>query len=439
MLINTRPTSFLLSDLRRMGLRLLLLWLVLAACSPAPEKTTLPEADPDHGGLKLLQDFGALVVADSLGRARHLAVRGNGDVYVKLARLRGDQGIVALRDADGDGRADRIGGFGDFAGTGIRFYGDHLYASSDTAVYRFRFEGDELLPARRPELVVSGFPAQRVHAAKPLAFDGAGHLYVAVGAPNNACEQEDFSPESPGIDPCPYLERHAGIWRFDAGATGQDAVEHGHRYATGLRNALALCWDAASGALYGADHGRDQLGGFWPQLYSPQQNADLPAEVLHRIAEGADYGWPYCYFDPYIGAFMRSPEYGGDGLSSTSCEDHPKPLMDFPAHLAPNDLLFYSGSMFPLRYRHGAFIAFHGSWNRAPFDQGGFFVAFIPFRDGAPAGPWEIFATGFAGSNNIKSPADARHRPMGLAEGPDGSLYISDSVRGRIWRIIYYG
>jgi glucose/arabinose dehydrogenase len=126
--------------------------------------------------------------------------------------------------------------------------------------------------------------------------------------------------------------------------------------------------------------------------------------------------------------------------------------MAFPGHWAPNDLLFYTGNAFPARYRNGAFVCFHGSWNRAPLKQGGYFVAFIPMdKAGRPAGPYEVFAENFAGVNepgvpgktadagkpDLASPNDAKHRPMGLAQGPDGSLYISDSVKGTVWRVVY--
>jgi glucose/arabinose dehydrogenase len=114
-----------------------------------------------------------------------------------------------------------------------------------------------------------------------------------------------------------------------------------------------------------------------------------------------------------------------------------KPIMAFPGHWAPNDVLFYTGDMFPARYRNGAFIAFHGSWNRAPRPQAGYFVAFVPFNGDMPSGDYEIFAKGFTGTDTLRSPDAARYRPMGLAQGPDGSLYIADSQKGRIWRVIY--
>ncbi len=111
--------------------------------------------------------------------------------------------------------------------------------------------------------------------------------------------------------------------------------------------------------------------------------------------------------------------------------------MAFPGHWAPDGLLFYTGEMFPESYRGGAFIAFHGSWNRAPLPQGGYKVVFVPFAGDEPAGSYEVFADGFAGEN--VGPRSALHRPMGLAQGPDGSLYITDDRRGRIWRVFYTG
>ena len=113
------------------------------------------------------------------------------------------------------------------------------------------------------------------------------------------------------------------------------------------------------------------------------------------------------------------------------------PIYGLPAHWAPNDLLFYTGNMFPDRYKNGAFIAFHGSTNRAPYPQAGYVIGFIPFKDGLPSGNLEIFADGFANVEIIKDVKDAMYRPMGLAEGPDGSLYVSESKKGKIWRVIF--
>jgi mono/diheme cytochrome c family protein len=185
-------------------------------------------------------------------------------------------------------------------------------------------------------------------------------------------------------------------------------------------------------------HGRDQLRENWPKLYPPEQGANEPAEELVQLERGADYGWPYCYFDLTQQKLVVAPEYGGDGGKAVGrCADKRAAIAAFPAHWAPNDLLLYSGSQFPTAYRGGAFIAFHGSWNRAPFPQGGYNVVFQPLADGKASGRYVVFADGFAGA--VKEPGQAAHRPSGLALGPDGALYISDDQRGRIWRVTYHG
>jgi len=292
------------------------------------------------------------------------------------------------------------------------------------------------VPSGERETIVQGLRARGGHAAKPLAFDDQGHLYVNVGSPSNACQEESRTPGSPGMDPCPELETNAGIWRFDADAAGQ-AQGDGTHFATGMRNTVALATKPGDGHLYAAIHGRDQLHSLWPDRFTQEQNAEKPSEEFVRVTEGDDYGWPYCYHDPEMDQKVLAPEYGGDGQEMGRCAEMDDPLIDFPAHWGPNALHFYTGSQFPETYRGGAFIAFHGSWNRAPLPQGGYNVVFAPFRDGEPTSEWEEFATGFREEG--QGPRDADHRPTGLAQGPDGSLYVTDDQAGWIWRIMYTG
>ena len=385
--------------------------------------------------------FKAIVVADSLGgRARHIAVNGNGDIYVQMSKLADGKGLAALRDTTGDGRADLIEYFGTHTGTGMDISGNYLYCSSDEAVFRYDLTEGQLLPDEASKvLLIGGFPKQNEHASKSLTLDGQGNIYVNVGAPANACQVENRVAGSKGQDPCPLLDLHAGIWKFDAGKVAQQHGKDGIRYATGIRNSVALDWNKATNGLFAMQHGRDQLGQFWPDLYTDEQNAELPAEEFFEIEEGDNFGWPYCYFDPMQNKKLLAPEYGGNGKTAGRCSEAKDPILAFPAHMAPNDLLFYSGSTFPEKYRNGAFIAFHGSWNRAPLEQKGYFVVFVPFKDGKVAGEWETFAGGFAGIKPISSPGDAKHRPTGLAIGPDGALYVADSVKGKIWKIVYQG
>ena len=156
-----------------------------------------------------------------------------------------------------------------------------------------------------------------------------------------------------------------------------------------------------------------------------------------KIEKDDDFGWPYSYYDHFQNKKLLAPEYGGDG--KIEAKEFKKPIMGLPAHWAPNDLLFYKGNQFPSRYRKGAFIAFHGSTNRTPYSQAGYIVAFIPFENGNPEGEWEVFADGFTGTDTIVNMQDAQYRPMGLSEGADGSLYISESTQGKIWRIYFKG
>lgn len=276
------------------------------------------------------------------------------------------------------------------------------------------------------------------HASKSLALDNSGNIYVNIGAPSNSCQIQDRTPGSLGQTPCPILQNAGGIWQFKANQTNQTQSQ-GTRYATGLRNVVGLDWNSESRDLYVMQHGRDQLAFLFPQLFTNEQSAELPAEEFFRVQQGKDFGWPYCYYDHMQGKKVLAPEYGGDGKTEGECGTKEKPILAFPGHWAPNALLFYSGNHFPARYKNGAFIAFHGSWNRAPLRQGGYFVAFVPMKDGIPSGDWEIFAEGFPGVDVITEPDQAKYRPMGLAQGPDGSLYISDSKEGRIWRIVYKG
>jgi len=399
------------------------LLVLAAACAPsAAPAPSFPCAD-DNGGISLPDGFCATVFADDLGRARHLTVAANGDVYVtRQASRRRDEageivvdspgGVIALRDTDGDGVADTREEVNELAGTGIGMHGGHLYYASTTEIWRVARAPGELVPAAEPELVVGGFPAQGQHASKPFTFDDEGNLYVTVGAPSNACQESMRTPGSAGTYPCPQLELQGGIWRYDA--TGSDQVHgtDGHRYATGIRIAMGLDWNHETGGLYAIQHGRDSLFDLWGDLFTLEQSAETPAEEMFRISDGDNFGWPYCYYDLASEQKVLAPEYGGDGVEISRCADVVGPIAAFPAHWAPN-----------------------GSWNRMPYAQEGYRVVFVPFADGLPAGEYESFADGFTGAEEIKMPGEAEHRPGGLAQGPDGSLYIADDRGGRVWRI----
>ncbi len=422
------------------------LFTMIIACSPetSPESdpyANLPEPHSANGAIQLPDHFGAVVVVDSVGRGRHLAIAENGDIYLRLRSERSEDstGIVAMRDTTGDGTADIIEGFGLDAGTEVEIYNGYLYYSSNSQVFRQPMQEGQLVPNAPVDTIIT-FPDSTLqgHSSKSFTFDGQGNIYVNIGSRSNACQEEARTKGSKGKDPCPELPYRAAIWRFDANQPGQ-VQDDGVPYATGIRNTVGLDWNFTNNTLYVTQHGRDDLYRFWPDYFTAEQSRELPAEEFLLVEEGDDFGWPYCYWDQFQNKKILAPEYGGDGAEVGRCEGVKAPLVAFPGHMGPNDLLFYTGDLFPERYRNGAFIAFHGSWNRIDFEQAGFMVVFVPMENGRPSGEWEVFATGFVGDEPVTNPGRADYRPCGLAMGPDGSLYVADSQKGRVWRIMYYG
>ena len=408
----------------------------LAGLAFALTLSAAPACDASNGGITLPAGFCALLVADNLGPARHLAVAENGDLFVALQADGKLGGVVALHDTKGDGRFDVKEHFGQDSLTGIVLRNGYLYVAGFHDVLRYKLEAGKLRPDNEPEIVVTGLPGEEQHGDKGLAFDNKGSLYLNVGAPSNACQERDRKALSPGRDPCPLLEHNGGIWKFSEDKLGQKQ-EDGKRFATGLRQMPAIAWH--DGALFIAMNSRDQLDELWPGKFTAKENAERPAEPLFRAVEGSNFGWPYCFYDYEAKKFLLNPEYGGDGKTVGRCADFTLPVAAFPAHWAPLDIMFHSGKQFPARYKDGAFIAFHGSWNRAPEEQDGFNVVFQPFSHGKPSGAFEVFASGFKGTDHLANPDNAVARPDGVAEGPDGSLYITDSQKGKIWRVMYQG
>lgn len=415
----------------------------------SPLLAALPKPDADDGGINLPPGFRALVVADNLvvnkrvgntgERLRGLAVAPNGDLYAK-----GKSGqIWALRDADGDGRFETIKEFGPGdGGTHIMFHDGYLYHSSRTTVYRYKYTPGELVPTSPLEVIVKNLPAERDHDAKAFAFDESGHMIVEVGSPFNVLSDGDRRPGAKGktdAEVAEFQKTYGGFWRFDPNKPDQTQAD-GTRFSTGHRHSLALQWNPVSKNFFMAQMGRDALNVIDPVHYDELDNAERVSEVMHLLKEGSNLGWPYSYWDPIKKAHMRAPEYGGDNFKRIDPDPYDKPVVAFPAHWAPIQMAYYNGTQFPKEYRGGMFIAFHGSWNRAPRSQAGYNVCFVPFDEkGMPKGTYEQFAWGFPQVDEFTATGDAMYRPAGVAVGPDGSLYISETERGRIWRVIFTG
>lgn len=395
----------------------------LARTVPSAGHATTAACAPGNGGLLLADGFCAVVVAESLGPVRQITLGPDGTMYGALAK--GDGGIVALRDTNGDGRADERRVFGPTGGNDVKVHDGHLYLALPDRVVRWRLVPGQLLPPGEPETIVGGLPADASHRAKSLAFDGSDVMYVNIGAPTNNCQKQDRTKGSPGIDPCPELATRAGIWQYSASRPGQRHSE-GTRFATGIRNSTALGVRPGTSQLYGATHGRDQLSTNWS--FSDAYSAENPGEELMLINQGDDFGWPYCYYSTDVKSLVLAPEYGGDGTKVGRCDRMKGPIMAFPGHWAPLALAFSTGSAMQGPYADGVFVAFHGSWNRAPLPQAGYRVAFAPFLDGKPTGSYTTFAIG--------SESGTWLRASGVAVAPDGAVYISADNRGTIWKVV---
>jgi glucose/arabinose dehydrogenase/mono/diheme cytochrome c family protein len=417
----------------------------------SPESGAKSKACPnDDSGLKLPAGFCATVFADGIGHARHLVVAQDGVVYVNTwsGAYYGNQAphpggfLVALQDRTGAGKAGVVERFGETiqtggaGGTGIGIFNGSLYAESNDKIVRYAMPAGSIVPPGPPVTVVSGLPLGGDHPMHPFVFGSDGSMYVDVATATNACQPKNRIPHSKGLEPCTELETRGGVWLYDANKTDQK-FSPAERYATGIRNAEGLTIDP-EGRVFVTQHGRDQLHSNWPELYKPEAEATQPAEAMMLLKRGGDYGWPECYYDGIQQKLVLAPEYGGDGGNKVGvCADKIPPVAAFPAHWAPNAVVYYDKKQFPSHYQGGVFIAFHGSWNRAPYPQGGYNVVFQKLSGDRATGPCEVFADGFAGP--VKSPDKAQYRPSGVAVAPDGSLFVSDDVRGRIYRITYHG
>src|SRR6266850_1117881 len=416
--------------------------------NPAAESKS--QACPnDDSGLQLPAGFCATVFADDIGHARHMVVAPSGVLYVNTwsGRYYGNDTphaggfLVALQDKSGAGKADVIERFGETVqsggagGTGIGMYKGSLYAEINDRIVRYLLPAGSIVPSGSADSIVSGLPLGGDHPMHPFIINAEGLMYVDVASATNSCQLKNRTLKSPGAEPCTELETRGGVWRYDANKTNQ-TFSTADRFATGIRNAEGFAIDP-SGRVFVTQHGRDQLRTNWPDFYKPDQEATLPAEELLLLKAKGDYGWPECYDDPFVQKLVLAPEYGGDGKKIGVCADKIAPAAEFPAHWAPNAMVRYDQKQFPARYRDGVYIAFHGSWNRAPYPQGGYNVVFQPLAGDRASGNCEIFADGFAGVvKSAAKPPEGTHPDAGVAAlpVPEGATREMVALGQRIYR-----
>ncbi|MRI01220.1 sorbosone dehydrogenase [Kriegella sp. EG-1] len=407
---------------------LILIVTLLVQCKS--EKKEIVKKPVNDTFLKAPEGFSIKEIGKDLGRVRHLTVAKNGDIYANRSGLEDGKSILLLKDTNKDGIYDEQKAFSELPGTGILAKENYIYTSSNSGVYRYKLnENHDIIDVENPENIVDGLIDMGRDNAKPFTIDNNNNLYVTIGSWNDACRNQETEK---GMIPCTILDSAGGIWKFKANKLNQTYAD-GSRYATGLKNAVGLTWNYKTNSLFATDHGRGGLSNYYPDLFTSKQNDELPAETFYELKENDDAGWPSTYYDHQKNKRVLAPEYSGDG-EKTSDDKFIEPIVAFPAHLGPNDVLFYTGSMFPEKYKNGAFIAFH---NQSKEIDKGFFVAFVPFKNGKPSGDWEIFLDNFAGIDPTIPDDVLKHRPCGLAEGPDGALYVADDFGGSIFKITF--
>ncbi|MBK6266558.1 PQQ-dependent sugar dehydrogenase [Marivirga sp. S37H4] len=352
--------------------------------------TALKPTNENISNLKLPKGFQINVFAESLNKPRIIKISDDGTIYITR---REDNDLMMLRDTNGDGKADSQQPIWNKDQLhGIAIDGNRMFLITVATVYVANIKEDGTID--EPEIIIEGLPEGGQHPNRTLAIGPDDKLYISVGSTCNACDETS--------------DKNATILRANKDGSKLEI------FTKGLRNTIGFDWHPETGELYGMDHGIDWLGD------------DDQKEELNKIEKDNDYGWPYIYDDSQFNPADEPPNMSYEEYAAKSTE----PLLFLTAHSAPMDMIFYEGDMFPKGYQNDAFLALHGSWNRET--PVGYKVVRIKFKDGQPR-EFEDFLSGFLAENN-KSQFG---RPVGVAQHPDGSLFITDDSGGMVYRISY--
>ncbi len=389
-----RGVQRLLRDLLFLGLAGVLFWLFLperfitnAPFNPAGINSPDDQLLADR--IVLPQGFHINVFAEELPGARMLEVTDNGDVLVSLPAS--GRVVLLQRDDAGDGKSDgQIDLVSDLDRPhGLDIHGGWLFIAEAGALGRIRFDSNKRSTSGEYEQIVTGLPRGGNHWSRSVRIGPDGLIYVSVGSSCNVCTEND--------------PRRAAILRFNPDGSG------GEIFASGLRNTVGFDWRPDTGLLYGVDNGRDLLGDDYP-----------PCE-LNLIERGGFYGWPYANGDG-----VPDPDLGEN--RTAEIRGSIAPVHGFAAHTAPLGMAFLRNSRLPENYRQALLVALHGSWNRS--ERQGYEVVSLHFQE--DGGILERkFASGF------EIDEDVIGRPVDVAEGIDGEIYISDDYTGMVYRVVY--
>jgi glucose/arabinose dehydrogenase len=342
---------------------------------------------------RLPPGFTASVLAGGFDEPRWLAVAPNGDLFVAESAA---GKVIVLHFSVSKGRVQSREIFADhlLLPFGIAFHEDFVYVALTNRVVRFHYDRETSRRLGEAEAILD-LPGlgYNQHWTRSLAFSPDGNeLFVSVGSRTNVSIESD------------PLRAAILVLRSDGGGM--------RVYANGLRNAVGIAFSPASGDLWATVNERDDIA------------EDIPSDFFTHVVQGGFYGWPYAYLGPHIDDRVAArPDLVEKAIV---------PDLLLGAHVAPLQFAFYEATQFPSLYRHGAFVAEHGSWNRKI--RSGYQVVFIPFQDGFPSGEPRPFLSGF-----VPDPVGKQvyGRMVGVAIARDGSLLVSDDAHNLIWRVSY--
>jgi glucose/arabinose dehydrogenase len=389
----------------------------LASPSTANRSRVVPK--PDGAALETMPGFAVTAFVTGMTGARVLRAAPNGDIFLSLSRPDGNIMVIRAGADMSDPKVETFAG-GLREPYGIAFYPPGpdpkwVYVGEYGKVLRFPYRKGDLTASGAPETIVSDLATGGNHWTRDVAFSPDGKtMYVAVGSASNVAERMGPRP----ADFAAFEKSHSvgsawdrEEWRANVLAYDPDGTNK-RVFASGIRNCSGLAVQPGTGVAYCATNERDLLGD------------NLPPDYVTHVAEGAFYGWPWYYIGDHVDTRP------GGGARPDLADKVTIPDVLIQPHSAPLGMAFNPGGQFPPDWRGDAFLALHGSWNRAL--RTGYKIVRLPFKDGKPTGTYQDFVVGF-----VANDADVWGRPVDVVFAKDGSMLFSDDGNGVVYRVAY--